>query len=585
MQALATAGGTNSGDGAVTSLDVSPALGMLVAGFYSGRVVLFDVSAVAAGKVAVLKASELHRAPVSVVRFVSATEPSVMSVRGRFCSPYLPSLPPPTSLPRTLPCYPPHPTAQVDTAGAVFFTAFAKTFMRWGAEPRCVLDGTTAGPVTAVAVLLPTADAGSKGGGGDAGAKDVAGVSAVSFITAAFSASGSAGPDSGGSGSSPSFGTLVALCTWDCTFIIATLPEVRVIHKWSRPANLGGEDGHAPSRATPSVPAIAWGRARVCGSAVLEALEDRCAAAQLLQKQQQGTADAAPIGDDDVASAADSSAISVGGDEHLSQAGSIADDRGGATGRTATGAPPPAAALGGASAPRPPPTVLRRRVDSTLPPGTGVVTQAPVPVLARAWGNRLQLLQVQPAGGFPAEHTNIATEAVHRRFSPVLGPSLGVPALVALQQANAQAAAAAVSTARAGAGASAGASRVFGSLTSTLMNAGGVDTSAGGAKGPSAPLEFVLADDLPTADPIAAVAWVSDAALVFMTRPDTAASRTASSASSPAEGAAPSLVLLETDTLEVCKLTGRLDPAPTPPLLRRKPTLPSSLVLASVTHL
>lgn len=91
MQALATAGGTNSGDGAVTSLDVSPALGMLVAGFYSGRVVLFDVSAVAAGKVAVLKASELHRAPVSVVRFVSATEPSVMSVRGRFCSPYLPS--------------------------------------------------------------------------------------------------------------------------------------------------------------------------------------------------------------------------------------------------------------------------------------------------------------------------------------------------------------------------------------------------------------------------------------------------------------------------------------------------------------
>jgi hypothetical protein len=83
MQALTSAGGTNSGDGAVTSLDVSPALGMLVAGFYSGRVVLFDVSAAAAGKVTVLKASELHRAPVSVVRFVSASEPSVLSVRGR----------------------------------------------------------------------------------------------------------------------------------------------------------------------------------------------------------------------------------------------------------------------------------------------------------------------------------------------------------------------------------------------------------------------------------------------------------------------------------------------------------------------
>jgi hypothetical protein len=213
---------------------------------------------------------------------------------------------------------------------------------------------------------------------------------------------------------------------------------------------------------------------------------------------------------------------------------------------------PPPPSLAGAAAPRPLATVLRRRVDSTLPPGTGVVTQAPVPVLARAWGNRLQLLQVQPAGGFPAEHTNIATEAVHRRFSPVLGPSLGVPALAALQQANAQAAAAAVPAARANAAPNAGAGRVFGSLTSTLMNAGGVDVTSGGAKGPTAPLDFVLADDLPTADPIAAVAWVSDAALVLMTRPEATTSRSAtSSGSTPAEGGAPSLVLLETDTLEV----------------------------------
>ena len=79
MQALASAGGANTGDGAVTSLDVSSTQDMLVAGFYSGRVVLFDLSA--ASKVAVLKATELHRAPVSVVRFVSATEPGVMSVR------------------------------------------------------------------------------------------------------------------------------------------------------------------------------------------------------------------------------------------------------------------------------------------------------------------------------------------------------------------------------------------------------------------------------------------------------------------------------------------------------------------------
>ena len=78
MQALAAAGGAGTGDGAVTSLDVSASQDMLVAGFYSGRVVLFDV---AGNKAAVLKAAELHRVPVSAVRFVSATEPNVMSVR------------------------------------------------------------------------------------------------------------------------------------------------------------------------------------------------------------------------------------------------------------------------------------------------------------------------------------------------------------------------------------------------------------------------------------------------------------------------------------------------------------------------
>ena len=79
------AGGANSGDGAVTSLDASPCLDMLVAGFHSGRFALFDVSGVTVGgkKAAVLKSTELHRAPVSAVRFVSATEPAVMSVRGQ----------------------------------------------------------------------------------------------------------------------------------------------------------------------------------------------------------------------------------------------------------------------------------------------------------------------------------------------------------------------------------------------------------------------------------------------------------------------------------------------------------------------
>jgi len=105
-------------------------------------------------------------------------------------------------------------------------------------------------------------------------------------------------------------------------------------------------------------------------------------------------------------------------------------------------------------------------------------------------------------------------------------------------------------------GTGSGSGRVFGSLTSTLMNAGGIDSIASntGAKGAGAQLDFVLADDLPAVDPIVAVAWVSDSSLVFMTRPSTGGPRTAGStagaASSPTEGA-PSLVLLETDTLEV----------------------------------
>lgn len=79
LQALSSSGGASSSDGAVTSIDISPSLDMLIVGFFSGRITLFDVPVTS--KAAVLKTAELHRSPVSVVRFVSSTEPCVLSVR------------------------------------------------------------------------------------------------------------------------------------------------------------------------------------------------------------------------------------------------------------------------------------------------------------------------------------------------------------------------------------------------------------------------------------------------------------------------------------------------------------------------
>jgi hypothetical protein len=335
----------------------------------------------------------------------------------------------------------------------------------------------------------------------------------------------------------------------------------------------------------PSVPVVAWGRARVCGSAVLEALEDKCTAVRMMHQTARAAAadgtQAAAEGDDAASegrvSAADDdagTATSVAGFPSQSQPQQQQQ-------QSSSGGAAVAGALTQPSA-RPPPAVLRYRPDSTLPLGTGVITGAAIPVLARAWGNRLQLLQVQPAGGFPAEQTNIATEAVHRRYSPILGPSLGVPALAALQQAHAVAAAAAAAAAASPAGtpaatgagsASGSGGRVFGSLTSTLMNVGvdsapaeagrvgGNGAARGGLGAPggsgSSPVDFVLADDLPSADPIAALAWLSDNSLVYMTQPPLAsgAAPPAAAAGATVVEGATSLVLLETDSLQVIGAT------------------------------
>jgi len=176
-----------------------------------------------------------------------------------------------------------------------------------------------------------------------------------------------------------------------------------VIHKWLRPATVieGRDNSDVSARPAPCVPALAWGRARVNGSAVLEALENKCVAVQLLQQQQGNIHD--PAGETSLAHEDSVSITDVSIDpegDRSSQQASKAETRVEDTRQRKMSTIDASPVVPGAP-PRQPtnqPTLLRRSADSTLPPGSGVVTQAPVPVLARAWGNRLQLLQVQPAG-------------------------------------------------------------------------------------------------------------------------------------------------------------------------------------------
>jgi hypothetical protein len=176
------------------------------------------------------------------------------------------------------------PTAiTVDATGVVNFLTFSKMLgLRWGVEVTCVLDGSRTGPVVSLAALLPppppppTTTAGAGGGGGGAASGGGDGSSASgSFLTSAFSTGGAA-PSGGAGGAAPGGaaaaaaaagaaaasgtaallpggGSLVALSTRDATYILATAPQVSVIHRWARP------DG-APAGAVPS---LAWGVARV----------------------------------------------------------------------------------------------------------------------------------------------------------------------------------------------------------------------------------------------------------------------------------------------------------------------------------
>ena len=222
-------------DGPVTALDMAKSSDHLVSGYLSGRIILWDVMR----GVALKAVAGLHEMPITCVRFVMEDSPRVMSV---------------------------------DARGNANLVTFTNRFMGWGFDSQCLLDG-SAGQIVAVSVMpnfkLPPM-------AGEDESVPLAGLRHVAAM-----------------------GPLVAVSTREFTFIVALLPEPRVMHRWKRPDDVGAGE----------LPCLAWHRARV-----------------------------------------------------------------------------------GAEA--------RRHADGgALAVGVGF----PAPVLARGWGQHLQLLQVQPEGGFVLE--------------------------------------------------------------------------------------------------------------------------------------------------------------------------------------
>ena len=69
---------SGASDGAVTSIDVCATLDYVAAGYFSGRVALFDVANIT--KCSVVKVAEHHRAPITALRFVSPSEPRILTI-------------------------------------------------------------------------------------------------------------------------------------------------------------------------------------------------------------------------------------------------------------------------------------------------------------------------------------------------------------------------------------------------------------------------------------------------------------------------------------------------------------------------
>jgi len=228
-------------DGPVTSIDVSSGCDLLVSGFVSGKVVLWDIL-----KGTVLKVvPEAHASPLTVVRFYNEGTTSVVSV---------------------------------DTKGCVNKLSFTKTmWMSYNVTVECLLDG-AAGQVPALTVLPPwsltdaarptkqPASSSDPVGGGGAGA-----------------APGAPNPLLGLS--------IIAISSEKTSFVVGVEPAVKVIFKWPRPPGVRG-DGTEPFLPCLS---LGWSLVRGGGPKVMPVLARGLGpSVQLLRVSVESTTGAAP---------------------------------------------------------------------------------------------------------------------------------------------------------------------------------------------------------------------------------------------------------------------------------------------------
>lgn len=490
--------GNAATDGAVTSLDALPGTDLLMVGYSSGRVALVDTSNLA--KSSVLKVAEVHRAPIASVRFITVTPPAVLSI---------------------------------DVLGVVNFLTFSKVLgVRWSSESRCILDGSKTGPVVAVAVLLPPSTSTNDTGSGTSNSN----VLTAAFTTGSGTTSTSTNTNTN---NTPPYGSLIAISTRESTYILITNPDLNVIHRWTRPDGI-------PATVVPS---LSWARGRVHGSAALDAVEERRAAASLMLNVAQS--DPAHIeGHVDTALVQINGSVGpTGGITGSGSRRSSFTETSSVTGTTLTDTtnndntkntpkhltPVQRNALAN-----------RYRNGSTLP-YHGVLTTLPVPVLARAWGTRLQFLQIQPPGGYPLEQTNLAPEPIIGENGMLIPPTQTPPGYPGNPKGSVP---------------SNGTNAVFGTLTPTLDNPFAIHTGNTGGNNPpnntagivggpnplppnaqgrplppgvpSGPpssgtnpgasasriIDFVLADDLDSQDGITSIAWLGNASLVYVTATD-----------------------------------------------------------------
>jgi hypothetical protein len=484
-------------DGAVTAMDAVPGQDVLLVGYQSGKVALFDLSNPSTKSGApLLKVAEQHRHAITCVRFISHTAPSVISV---------------------------------DVMGVVNFLSFSKVLgLRWSVDGKCVLDGTKTGPIVAVAVLLPpqAEDKDRQGNSSSTSSSSSAALLMNAFSTGASTSSGGSSSGSSGSnaGSSP-YGSLVALCTREHTYLLVTSPEVAVIHKWARPEGV-------PTHVTPT---LAWGRARVYGSAPLEAIEERKMAQMMLSEVSAVGAAAAvdnalaKLGNGTPNTPADEAEGPPSRRSSFASTADGGDKPSGPTGgrphgndRPPRNTPAPSAAAATASLQRNA-AAARARIGSTLP-HHGVVTAVPLPVLARGWGNSLQLLQVQPTGGYPVEMTNLAYEAqqlMQQQHTQQMSGTGGSSGTASGGLMNVLSAAFSTHDGPTPAPAGPGSGAPM-HPQGAVPGHGGVPPppSANAVSNAFRPVEFILSDDLVSEDPVSSVAWLSDTTLAYVTVTD-----------------------------------------------------------------